>query len=486
VNAAHGDPDTVDSAERVFLSGRTQDAVSILFQTLNRDPADGRAHVSLGVILHSLGQTERARRCFERALECREDDADARRNLALALLSLKEHKASRDELEKLLVKYPNEYRFWAVLSAVEDAIERGAPGHPSRRSVFHKPGGEETLPGHGGSPDDGPLDLDRIMQEDMVRRCTDRERKRLAVFLTMASGPEMNVLAGGLADYFDLERVMSFKYNVYRNAAQKADVVWLEGIADGNVHFLNERETLDGRKVVLRLSREDILNGAARKVSCARADAVFFESFCLRDLFLAGNPDVKHDTRLNVILKAVDTRSFSYIPRHGQRKIAAVVPERFETAEFLLLMEAFMAIRAVEPEAELHLSVGLRNMANEFAFQQFLSENGCGYSVFCHGHGEDLKTFLNSCHCFLTAESCAGGAGALEALILGLKPLIRSSPGASELYPESCLWHSLADIAALFRSPPDMVKISGLLKDMHRLSVVVPQYIRSFIAMEWF
>jgi hypothetical protein len=238
--------------------------------------------------------------------------------------------------------------------------------------------------------------------------------------------------------------------------------------------------------VVLKLSREDILDGAARKVSCARADAVFFESFCLRDLFLAGNPDVKNDTRLNVIRKAVDTRSYSFIPRHGHSRIAAVVPERFETAEILMLLEAFLAVRAVQPDAELHLRVGLRNMANEFAFQQFLRENGCGYNVFCHGHGEELKPFLNACHYFLSAESCAGGPGSLEALLLGLKPLIRSSPGASELYPESCLWRNIGEIAALYKNPPDTVKISSLLKDMHRISAVAPQYIRSFIAMEWF
>ncbi|MDR1315197.1 MAG: tetratricopeptide repeat protein [Deltaproteobacteria bacterium] len=486
MTAEAGAADPVGLAEAVFLGGRTQDAVSLLFQALNRDPRNGGAHSALGVMLHSLGQPESAKRCFEAALECREDDADSRRNLALAHLSLKEYPSARDQLERLLVKYPNEPRYWAALSAVEDAIEMGAPGSPSRRSVFLRPGGGETLPGHGGSPDEGPLDPDRIMQEDMIRRCTDRDRKTVSVFLTVASGHEIDVLAGGLAAYFDLRRVMSFKYDVYREAALDSDIVWIEGLADGNVYFLKERELLAGKKVALRLSREDILAGAARKVSFARADAIFFESFCLRDLFLAGNPEVTNVASLCVIQKALDTKNYSYIPRHGDRRVAAVIPERFESSEFLMLMEAFLALKAVRPESELHLSVGLRNMQHELSLQQFINENGCGYGVFFHGHGEGLKAFLNSCHYYLSAESYAGGAGGLEALMLGLKPMIRSSPGAAELYPDSCLWRNLGELASLYDNPPDTVKISSVLKDIHRPSAVAPQYVRSFIAMDWF
>ncbi|MDR1042163.1 MAG: tetratricopeptide repeat protein [Deltaproteobacteria bacterium] len=476
--------DPVEAAERAFLGGRTQDAVSMLFQAMNLDPLNARVNLALGVILHSLGQLEAARQSFARALELDEDDPAARRNLALALFSLKDHDSARRELETLMVRRPNDPQYWSALSAVEDAIGRAAPGTPARRSVFMKPA-EDDRPG-GDDADSGRLDPDRVMQDDMIRRLADRDRKTLAVFLTMTSGPEMNVLSAWLGDYFDVRNVMSFKYDVYREAARDADIVWLEGLSDGNVHFLEERDLPEGKKVALRLSREDVLAGAARRVAYGRADAIFLESFCLRDLFLAGNPDVRGKTPIHVILKAVDTRVYAYIPRHGHRRIAAVIPERFDPSEFVLLLEAYLALRSARPEAELHLSVGLRNMANEYQVQQFLSENGCGYSVFFHGHGEELKPFLNSCHCFLSAEAYAGGPGALEALLLGLKPLIRSSPGAAELYPERCLWRNLGELAALYENPPDTVRISEVLKAIHRPAAVAPQYIQRFIAMGWF
>ncbi|MDR3153512.1 MAG: tetratricopeptide repeat protein [Deltaproteobacteria bacterium] len=476
--------DLVDAAERSFLGGLTHDAISILYQALNAEPDDFRALRSLGVIFHSLGRFSEALDTLEAAVKANEHDCEARLDLALTCYSLKEHGRARDELERLLVKYPNEYRYWSALSAVEEAMAQTLQGTPTRHSVFLRPSTGE-LSARQGLGDEGPFDPDRAMQEDMIRRCTDRDRKTLAVFLTVASGPELDVLSVGLSEYFDLRRVMSFKYDVYQQAAREADIVWLEGLAEDMACFLREADILEGKKVCVRLSREDILLGAARKVSFARADAIFFESFCLRDLFLSGNPDVRNGTALEVILRAVDTRSYTYLPRHGTRKIAASVPASLDKGEFLLLLEAYLAIHRAYSDAELHLSVGLRNMTNEQHVQQFLTENGCGYSVFFHGHGEELKAFLNSCHYYLSAETYSGAPGAVEALLLGLKPLIRSSPGASELYPECCLWRHLGEVLPLYENPPDTVKISGLLRDIHRPSAVIHQYIYRFIGLQW-
>ncbi|MDR2612340.1 MAG: tetratricopeptide repeat protein [Deltaproteobacteria bacterium] len=473
-------PDLVDIAEMTFLGGRTQDAISMLFQVLNRDPGDVRASRALGAVFHSLGRFDEARQAFQRALAADEGDPGARRDLALSLYSLSLFGEAREELERLLVRHSGEYPYWSLLSAVEDAAERGAGGR-GRRPVFLRPGDE----GEGGDQE-GPLDPDAIMQEEMIRRCTDRVRKTLAVFLTIASDREMDILAPGLSDYFDLRRVMSFKYDVYLEAAREADFVWLEGLADSSAQFVADRGAVEGRKVALRLSREDVLGGAARNVPFVWADALFFDSFSLRDLFLAGNPELRAGTPLEVVPRAIDTRLYTYVPRHGRRKIAAVASPSLGPAEFVLLLEAYLILLRHHPGLELHVSVGIRNMANEPHVQQFLTENGCGFTVFFHGHGEALQSFLNGCHCFLSVETCPGGPGALEALLMGLKPLIRTSPGASELYPESCLWRNLGEIRALFDAPPDPVRISGLLKDIHRPRAVVSQYVRRFIALGWF
>jgi glycosyltransferase involved in cell wall biosynthesis len=252
------------------------------------------------------------------------------------------------------------------------------------------------------------------------------------------------------------------------------------------VYFLNERGSLDGKKVAVRLSREDVLDGAARKVSFARADAIFFESYVLRELFLSGRPDIRSGTPLEVVIRAADTRGFAFIPRYGQKRIASVIPKSYESAEFILLLEAFLAIHRKHPETELHLSVGFRNMDLEQHVTEFLTENGIGYSVFFHGRGEDLKTFLNSCHCFLSAESYPGAPGAIEALLLGLRPVIRAGPGSRELYPDNCTWRSISDVAALYENPPDALRISRLLSEIHRPSGVIPQYVQRFIALDWF
>jgi hypothetical protein len=237
--------------------------------------------------------------------------------------------------------------------------------------------------------------------------------------------------------------------------------------------------------VLVRLSRDEVLGGIAKKVSFMDAGLIIFESYNLRDLFLQDNPLIKDEQVLQVFLKAVDTKLFDFSPRYGNKRIAAIIPKNYEMAEFILLLEAFLAINRKHPDTELHLDCGLRNINKDYHVNQFLMENGIGYKVHFHSYGNELHNFLNENHYILSSETFSGAKGNIEALMMGLKPLIHSSPGALELYPESCLWKNLHDIVTLFENPPDTVKISQCLRDIHKPDSIISQYVQKFITMKW-
>lgn len=68
--------------ETQFFEGQAQGALRLFVQGLELDPEDALAHNNIGVVLHMLGDTARAREAFERALRLAPALEDARQNLA--------------------------------------------------------------------------------------------------------------------------------------------------------------------------------------------------------------------------------------------------------------------------------------------------------------------------------------------------------------------------------------------------------------------
>jgi tetratricopeptide (TPR) repeat protein len=470
----------IESAEIAYLSGRTQEALSILIGIVAEDDQNLRALCSLGVIYHALGQYDDAKNCFMKILAADRDNLEANVNLILTYISQEDFLAAKDFLDDSLSRNDANFIYWNLLSKVEASLDNFSSSIAcARRSLSINPDQAEL------SVNPGSLDSNKIMFEYMFQKHAESEKKKMSFFLNGGANPEIEVLSERLSKYFSVEKVMSFKYDVYQKAASDADIIWIEGLSNNSVYFLNDKEYLKGKMVVVRLSREDVLAGAAKKVSFAEAGLVILESYYLRDLFLQDNPILKDENVLQVFTKAVDTRHFNFTPKFGSKRICSIIPRNFEMAEFIYLLEAFLVINRKFPDTELHLDCGLRNINNDIHANQFLLENGIGYKVHFHSYGNELKNFLADNHYILSAETFSGGPGIVEALMLGLKPLIHSSPGAIELYPENCLWRNLSELIPLYENPPDTIKISQCLMDIHDPKAVVTQYIQKFITLKW-
>lgn len=68
--------------EAKFVAGDLEGGLTHLVKSLELDPEDGLTHNDIGVVLHALGETARAREAFERALALAPALLDARENLA--------------------------------------------------------------------------------------------------------------------------------------------------------------------------------------------------------------------------------------------------------------------------------------------------------------------------------------------------------------------------------------------------------------------
>ena len=70
------------AGEAAFMRGKTEAGLKSLVEALKHDSEDALTHNDLGVLMHALGDTKRARESFERALKLAPALKDARENLA--------------------------------------------------------------------------------------------------------------------------------------------------------------------------------------------------------------------------------------------------------------------------------------------------------------------------------------------------------------------------------------------------------------------
>jgi tetratricopeptide (TPR) repeat protein len=116
-NPPKPEPGNRDAAERLFAQGaqaqgsnHLPEAIQAYRQATQQDPAYYEAHYNLALAATAVGNLQQALAAYEMALAIRPESLDARYNFALVLKQAGCLVDSANELEKLLMVYPNEGR----------------------------------------------------------------------------------------------------------------------------------------------------------------------------------------------------------------------------------------------------------------------------------------------------------------------------------------------------------------------------------------
>ena len=438
----------VIKAEEAYLKGSPDEAVGLLARVLEAEPENTRALSNIGVIFHALSRFQDARTALEKALSLEPANSEMRKNLVLTLLSLKDFAAARTELETLLASNQIDYQLWNLLSKVDTALgnTQGALA-AAERSLLLNPAQPDlvkmtsSLKAQSAAPGAAAP----------VRART----KNLFIFSSPDRESETDLLSEELAKHFRLERVSSVKMDPYQKSARYADIIWLDGLTDTSLFFLGSKGALADKTVLLRLTRADMQRGDLASISYEAAGHLCFESFYFRDAFLRLSPKITPGTSLHAFRRCVDAKTYACSERTGRDAVCSVLSETASPGEVILLLEAFLAVLKENPEAVLRVRHGARDLSGAGYLGHFLSLNGIEQKVLFHPPGGTLKAFLEKSDYFLSTEVSPGAPGILEALALGLKPLIRFTCGQNEYAPEGAMWKNLSEIPRFLSGFPD-------------------------------
>jgi tetratricopeptide (TPR) repeat protein len=455
-----------------------------------------------------------AEKLFARALAIDPEFEEAQKFFALILLESAEPLRARPYLERLLAKNQNDFKVWAMLSRLEkNGGDLAAAKSAAERSLLINP----EQPGLKAWLDSLATEAIVTGQKDALAPKSDR----LALLVEPGDDEEINLLGAKLERILSVRKVASLKEAPYVEALSGRGALWFEGLSPRLRDWLKKLPVRE-QPTIVRLTEKDLFREANDDWAFPAVTGVIAETKALLELILAKGFKPRHGARLLVAPKVVDPRRFpkpvppkeeseaqaasgsaaeisaaeNSAPEISSVESSAVEisgnessediadatgPSKAKTEEtkatsplslaFLgpwdepgVIIEAFLVAKRFDPAASLWSRKRPDTPVKAKILDWLIGKNGLAGSVLFANDSLGQDEFFNGRTHLLDVAQVAGGAETPLALSYGLRPLIRNSPGADELYPADYLWLSVSDLPELFKGPPSVCPIEWAQK----------------------
>ncbi|MFH1034244.1 MAG: glycosyltransferase [Pseudomonadota bacterium] len=441
-------PEALMALGRLYMDRQEfAQAASIFRRLTGQSPGDPGLRNSLGMALVMAGDRQRALPELEAAARLAPQEPIFQFNLGKYHILMEDYARGRQVLEKLLPQAPAQMRD-QTLGYLNQCLARlglpsvaasqppapAAPAAPAAAPVVAPPPSPHTSPAPPATP-----------AMDMLLCCG----QGLDSFV---SG-----LIAGLAPQVRVEKVVSERGDDFLAAIARHQTVWIEW---GNelAEFLTTQgaRALKGKRVILRIHAYEVMQGLADRIDFRQVTDLMFVCAGMRDLLLERRPEIAQQVeRIHVIPNGIDTRRFQLAPRPPGQELAYVGYLNFKKGP-MVLMHALQALRRADGRCRLHVAGAFQDQYSETACHHFLASNDLASAVRFYGWVNDVQAWLadkNAIICTSLSES--QGLGLMEALAMGVKPLIYNFHTARHIYPRQWLWNNLEELSELLHAPHD-------------------------------
>ncbi|MBU0553619.1 glycosyltransferase [Myxococcota bacterium] len=381
----------------------------------------------------AAGDLSGARAAFEAHLRDHPGDPDAESNLAVV-----------DHVEGRVIEA--ERRLWGILEA-----------HPTHAATLQNlglalgPGQAARLLPHLARGLAAPGAEEALGPQILALASGGARRKRVAFFCI----PNGETFIKGIAE--DLKAVYDTRLIVTRDLADLeeptawADVIWLEWGDHLAVEF-TKRPRPPGKRVICRVHSWEAVDGVVRGVTWSRVDQVIFVAPHIQAITEDLVPDLKRQLKGRYLVpNGVDLDRFAFIDRPRGKRLAYLGYINHKKGPMLLL-HAFSALVAEDPEYELHIGGRFQDARYHLYLQQMLGPLGLEGRVTFHGWIDDPARWLADKHYIVCSSVLEGHpVGLTEGMARGLKPLIHEFVGAGGVFPRALRWRTIPEFVRLVR-----------------------------------
>jgi len=233
-----------------------------------------------------------------------------------------------------------------------------------------------------------------------------------------------------------------------------ADTVWVEW---GNelAAAITQSDIIEGKHSICRVHSYEALSGYVSAINWNKFDDVIFVADHIRDLVfqqLAADPkSVTKDFNTHLIANGIDVDKYKFSNRSPGKNIAFLGNMSAKKGP-MLLIHAFYELVRTSPFIKYGLSIGGHIQDPRFGLylSHMIKEMKLEKVVHFGNYIKDVAGWLedkNYIVCTSPLES--QGLGIMEAMCMGIKPVIHNFVGAKNIYDEKYLWTTINDFVAM-------------------------------------
>ncbi|MFH2095493.1 MAG: glycosyltransferase [Bacteroidota bacterium] len=238
------------------------------------------------------------------------------------------------------------------------------------------------------------------------------------------------------------------------NAVQWADIVWIEWADQSAISVTRFERLLYQKQVILRLHSYEAFTEYLDYIRWSSITDLIFVAEHIKDIVLKKYPCIKSNiNRIHVIPNGIDIDKFDLSRTTKGKDLAYLGYLNFKKSP-ALLFTVFAELLKLDPEYTLHIGGTFQEERYQLYLEQMQKQNPLlSKQIKYHGWVENPAEWLqDKSHIICTSVLESQGKGIMEAMSMGLKPVIHDFVGASSIYPEKYLWHTASEFCEMVLS----------------------------------
>jgi len=238
------------------------------------------------------------------------------------------------------------------------------------------------------------------------------------------------------------------------NAIKWAEIIWIEWADNSAINVTRFEQLLYQKQVILRLHSYEAFTPYLDYIKWSTITDLVFVADYIKDIVLQKYPCIKMNVdRIHVIPNGIDTGRFALSRVKKGRDLAYLGFLNFKKAPVLLLT-AFAELLSLQPDCTLHIGGTFQEERYALYLKQMQEQNSLfAKQIKFHGWIEKPEEWLkDKSHIICTSVLESQGKGIMEAMSMGLKPVIHNFVGAGTIYPDKYLWSKVSDFCEMILS----------------------------------
>lgn len=464
-------------------------------------PDDAQTFNALGTALTLAGRGDEAAKALKRAVDIDPDNPVYLANLGKMYMLDSNWYLAATYLERAMEAAPEEQRF-KYQEALSQCKEGMAGSQVAPKTLASDGGGKEATPPAESQPAPmsaplagdqnhvepqaienendylGPTDesvwhpLDFAVGDDAFlaaaghAACHERQNPlRMTLICLPGLDNFVDDLIAALRPEIEIRKVVSGDQNEIIAALADAEAVWIEWGNELAQWITNQAaEHLLGKRVVLRIHKYEVLTGLAEKINYQVINDVILVAPHIREVLLERKPEVADQvSRIHIVPNGVDLDKFALHDKPRGFNLAFLAHISYKK-DPMVLLHAFAHLHRKDPRYRLHIGGDLSQLTYQMALKNFVRANNLQSAVAYHGLIKDVPAWLADMD-YVVCSSLEEGhpVGILEAMAMGLQPLIYNWPGAEAFYPPEFMWNNIDEMIERVADPQSPAKVRGFV-----------------------